>query len=360
MYGNISKYISELLYRHDCVIVPGFGGFVARHVPAGIFNSGGLISPPAKSVLFNKNLQNNDGLLANHIMEKHLLSYTEANKCIADFVSKSFFMLDSSKRLELENIGILYVDTEKNIQFEPEVNVNYLIESFGLSPVFAQPLLSTETPKPIETAFKDRLVVAEQQPVKKQKNYKRIAAIVIGAQLLLAGFIISTQTAQLSNTAWANLNPFAKSIEAKYSATAKKQKFTKYIPTMRELLLPDANGYASLRLNENSEAAIVVNIEAKAVTTDKTSVKKHSWVKKSNLSLSGNFQIVLGCFALEENALRHINTLHTRNIAAVLNGVNKTGMHVVSAGTYTNLDQAREALNRIRQNYPHAWLMIGK
>ena len=358
MYNNIIKYISELLYKHDCVIVPGFGGFVARHVPAGIFNSGGLITPPAKSVLFNKNLQNNDGLLANHIMEKHLLSYTEANKCIQDFVSKSYFQLDSTKRLELENIGIMYIDAEKNIQFESEANVNYLIESFGLSPVFAQPLM-TEIAPSVETKFKDRVMATEQVPEKKRKNYKRIAAIVIGAQLLLAGLIVSTQTAQLGNTSWANLNPFSKKVEAKYTAV-KKHNVLKYVPEMKELLFPDANGYATLRLSEDASASVVVNIEAKPEITDKTTVKKHTILKKSNLSLSGNYQIVLGCFTLEENALRHLKTLHSRNITAALNGLNKTGMHVVSGGAYTNLDEARQALINIRKNYPHAWLMIGR
>ena len=225
MYNDITKYISELLYLHDCVIVQGFGGFVARHAPAGIFNSGSLISPPAKSVLFNRNLQNNDGLLANYIMEKHLFSYNEANKCIVDFVSKSMFLLDSVKRIELENIGILYVDAEKNIQFEPEANVNYLIESFGLPSVFAQPIFINNTPEPTESVFKDRIIATEQkQPIKKQKKYTRLFAIAIGTQVLLAVFFISTQKTKLGNTAWASFNFFDKSDTAKYTVKAEKQK----------------------------------------------------------------------------------------------------------------------------------------
>jgi hypothetical protein len=54
---NISKHISELLYFHDCVIVPGFGGLVANHITAVYDEEKNMFSPPAKEIVFNTNLK---------------------------------------------------------------------------------------------------------------------------------------------------------------------------------------------------------------------------------------------------------------------------------------------------------------
>jgi len=63
---KIEQHIFELLFQHDCVILSDFGGFVANYVSAKVDNSTQRIFPPAKTVIFNKYLSNNDGLLAHN------------------------------------------------------------------------------------------------------------------------------------------------------------------------------------------------------------------------------------------------------------------------------------------------------
>ncbi|MFL5754147.1 MAG: SPOR domain-containing protein [Bacteroidia bacterium] len=356
MNKQVSVYISELLYRNDCVIVSGFGGFVARHVPASLLNSGSLLTPPAKSVLFNKNLKSNDGLLANYIMDKQQLSYSEANRIIQVFAQECSQHLEMHYRLELENIGVLYLDGEKNIQFEPLADINYLIGSFGLSPLFAQPLQIEEPLKPVET--EDRKPVIEERPQLplsvKKRNYRRIAALAVGLPLLLTALLFTTQTAPLKNTVFANLNPFGTKTEAKYRPLEYKKKAIDFTSEKTMELHPDANGYGSFKVSDNS-GYIIVNI-CDTVTTDKTFVKKHVYAE-SNTAFSGKFQVVLGCFSIEDNAQRLVNTLHSRNIHAAISGTTKKGLHIVSAGGFKNIDSARALLQQVRQNYPSAWLM---
>ena len=45
---EITKYIQELLFVHDCVILPGFGGFVANYRPAKIDENQQIVHPPSK------------------------------------------------------------------------------------------------------------------------------------------------------------------------------------------------------------------------------------------------------------------------------------------------------------------------
>ena len=69
MKRSIDYYINELLYIHDCVIIPGFGGFVGNHISAKLNKASKTLTPPSKQILFNENLKTNDGLLINYILE---------------------------------------------------------------------------------------------------------------------------------------------------------------------------------------------------------------------------------------------------------------------------------------------------
>ena len=51
MNKTVAHYISELLFLHDCVIVPDFGGFVGNKKPAQLNRSAGLLTPPSKQIL---------------------------------------------------------------------------------------------------------------------------------------------------------------------------------------------------------------------------------------------------------------------------------------------------------------------
>ena len=152
---KLEQYISELLYNHDCVIVPGLGGFVANYKPATIQPIQNTFSPPSKSISFNKNLNNNDGLLANLIAQKEVVSFDVATKNIEDVVVEINQDLKLKKRITIQNIGDLFLNTENKIQFEPQNNINYLLGSYGL-PVFQkQPIVRTTIEDKITKEFVD-------------------------------------------------------------------------------------------------------------------------------------------------------------------------------------------------------------
>ena len=65
---NFENHISELLYRHQCVVVPGFGAFLTEETSAKIDQNNNVFYAPKKLISFNANLRNNDGLLANKII----------------------------------------------------------------------------------------------------------------------------------------------------------------------------------------------------------------------------------------------------------------------------------------------------
>jgi hypothetical protein len=75
---KLEKYIDQLLFRYQCVTVPGFGAFLTETQSTQWIESTNTFSPPKKLLSFNSNIKNNDGLLANHIATTEKITYETA------------------------------------------------------------------------------------------------------------------------------------------------------------------------------------------------------------------------------------------------------------------------------------------
>lgn len=153
---KVDAHISELLYDHNCVIIPNFGGFLANYSSAKIHPVLHQFTPPSKHIVFNKNLKNNDGLLANQIAASENIQYTAALEQINSFVNDINASLKKGEKIKIDTIGVLSLDVERNIQFK-QSTTNFLNEAFGLdefqSPAINQGTLS----KKIEIGLKKEL-----------------------------------------------------------------------------------------------------------------------------------------------------------------------------------------------------------
>lgn len=175
---DISKHISELLYSYDCVMVPGFGGFICNYRPADIHPVLNSISPPAKAISFNKNLTGNDGLLANYISEKKNISYDTATALISGWVSASLSLLNNHDTLKLSGIGEFSINIEGNLQFTPYTDVNYLKSSYGLKTIHALPV-AHQKEFSLPTATEEKKPVKTRTFKKRSRPWARIAALVL-------------------------------------------------------------------------------------------------------------------------------------------------------------------------------------
>ncbi len=132
---TIEQLLGDLLLRHNCVIVPSFGGFVAKQVSARVDFKSGKMYPPSKSLLFNKQLINNDGLLINAYSVANDVSFDQASEAVDSKVREWHMGLKTGERVEIDRIGYLFYDAEKNLCFEQDRFANLLLESFGLGQV---------------------------------------------------------------------------------------------------------------------------------------------------------------------------------------------------------------------------------
>lgn len=350
-FTQITQLVAELLYKHDCVIIPNFGGFVARQYSAGFSKGNNLLYPPNKHVLFNKNLVHNDGLLSTALMDKNQLTVSEADKQIQDYKNYIQSLLQAKKRFELENIGLLYIDAESNLRFEAKANINFLLDTFGLEPVMTSELV-IEPEKPIVTPqFEDRKPVTEPAVAVRKKSYTKMVALTLAIPFFLLFLFVAVQLQPLKPIIESSVNPFY-SPEKTYIPHNIKQESLVFINELKpEGLIVDANGYATFKLVETGKVIIANTNETS------TSIKTNNVVEHSPKSFAGKYQVVMGCFGVESNARRLVKELNKKQIRAGISGVNQKGLHVVSCGGFDSKEDANSMLTTVKADYPNAWIM---
>jgi nucleoid DNA-binding protein len=171
---KIGKYISELLYDHDSVILPGFGEFYTKYNPARFVQEEGRIEAPSKTIAYNADKKHGDTPLVAHLCEQQHMHEEQVSKYLTDYVTEIFELMANGNKVELEKIGIFSFDQDGSVNFDPDNTVNYLDETSGLGAVSAPPHKSPEQPpladEPETKPIKDTYPVEEPAPADIDKS----------------------------------------------------------------------------------------------------------------------------------------------------------------------------------------------
>ena len=116
---DFERHITKLLLSNDCVIVPGFGGFMAHHMEARYDAESHLFYPPHRTLGFNPQLTMNDSLLVQSFIEVYDISYPEALTRIEEDVNELKHILDTEGEYEMSGLGTLVINREGKYEFTP-------------------------------------------------------------------------------------------------------------------------------------------------------------------------------------------------------------------------------------------------
>lgn len=128
---ELLAFIKELLLLNDCVIIPGFGGFVSNYKPAGLHTA--RFTPPAKTVSFNRKLNFSDGLFINYIADKEGVNYFLASRKLNILVEEMNYRLTDGEEILIPEIGTLRYDDHENLIFTPKITCNLNPDAYGLA-----------------------------------------------------------------------------------------------------------------------------------------------------------------------------------------------------------------------------------
>ena len=168
---KIAYYIADLLFEHECIVIPGLGGFISKEHPASVHPVKHQFKPPYKEIVFNPHLRANDGMLLNFIAQQEQLSYGDAKQKLDRFVLKCLEELGNGRRITFRNIGFIQYDEHRQIIFQADENQNYLGSSFGLTG-FVSPAIKRE-------GFQERLEKTIQQ--QREEKQRPITSAEAGA-----------------------------------------------------------------------------------------------------------------------------------------------------------------------------------
>ena len=189
--ASVAEYIKQLLYEHDCVVVPEFGGFLAPFHPAGVYG-GGQLMPAHKRLVFNEVLQFDDGLLISSLARGEGRSREEALLKIRSFTLHVRSELRHRKSYVLEGMGLFTLSDEDRLQFRPDPGLNFFGDSFGLpvfEPLYVRGRVETkaETAPPAPPAAVEVPVAAAAvvRPLRPWWQQTGVAAGLAGALLCL-------------------------------------------------------------------------------------------------------------------------------------------------------------------------------
>ncbi|MBD3581626.1 HU domain-containing protein [Flavobacterium selenitireducens] len=307
---KIEHYISQLLYRYQCVTVPGFGAFLTDYQSAQLHESSSAFYPPKKLVSFNSHLKNNDGLLANHIALSEKTSYEIAVDAIQNEVSIWKNILEVNGRFTLKNIGELSLNSEKNVVFYPTDNVNYLTEAFGLSS-FVSPAVKREEYKKEVEVLEEKAPIAFTPEARERRPYFKYAAVFVIA-MGLSGF--------------GGYHLYNSQIE-------------------RETLMVETQVQQQVQ-DKIQEATFFIDAPLPAVTLA---------VKEDKL----RYHIVAGVFRSPENADKATSQLKKLGFKSRRIPQNRHGLFPVLYGSFATKQEAIGTMNEIRKTKDsQAWLLI--
>jgi hypothetical protein len=307
---QLEIYISDLLYRYDCVIVPQFGAFLTHRVSAKLNETTHSFYPPKKALSFNEQLQTNDGLLANYIAEVEKVPYLVAVEKIAKQVKAIKSYLIEGETIELNNIGDLLLNEEGNINFEPSHHINYLTDAFGLSQ-FKTTQVTREVHKEIVEAVEKVIPIAITPEKRKSRPYLKYAAL---------GFIFLTVGGLVASNYYGD-----------------------QIDNHNQIAQEEANEQLDAKVQE---ATFVITSPLPAATLQ---------VEK----MTGNYHIVAGAFRIEANSIKKVQQLKDKGFKARKIGVNRYGLHEVVYSSHTDRVEALQALKTIKRTHNReAWLLV--
>lgn len=335
---TLSKQISSLLFEHDCVIVPGLGGFITNYKPATIHPQHHTFYPPSKQVSFNTALTGNDGILISALAQTLGVDFSEAKKIIDQKVHSVRVSLLKGQKVEFDEIGYLVANRENHIEFHSYNKVNYLGEAYGLTRFDFNPVNRTNDS-------------ALHRPVVRQTM--RWAAVLLPIAAVALWATLNTGTVNKLYQDYASLIPSAREVSSTPSAPVKNTVTVNHTTT-KESPVNDRSSTPALSGNATSKTLPSTKEVASPASKGENVAESMAVAETAGTT----YHIIAGAFSVPENAAKLVEQLKSNGYNASVIGQNRRKLHMVSIGSFSDKNMAGTRMSELHRNgFPSAWLL---
>ncbi|MGM0666769.1 MAG: HU family DNA-binding protein [Bacteroidota bacterium] len=349
---DLNPFIKELLFSNDCVILPDFGGFIGNYTPARIDRESHTFYPPVKSISFNSKLSHNDGLLIGKISQKKDIAYPDARRIVEDYVEGLRARLKKGERVHLDDIGHFQLNGEGSIQFEPENNVNFLLDSYGLTPFTREPVEDYDISRAISSSReRDHIVTANRR--------RMVWRAAVALPFVLALVIVPLKTDLFR--AEAGMNPLAK-VEFEEIRSAQDALFSQMPATAQgDAGLVEPAQDEKLSGQEEPDPGETLSGQEEPDPGETLSGQEEPDPgetlsgQETAVTVQARYYLVVGSFLDAANADRHFNELADSGYDPELVKADN-GYYRVSVSSWVSLDKAKEEHRRLTARFPGVWI----
>ena len=322
---NLVQHIESLIIKHECVIVPGLGGFLTYRDKALVRNN--RLYAPTQRIRFNSLLTYHDGLLAEAYMQDRHISYTEALEAIRTDVERITTSLKAGNTFLLGRIGSL-TQIDGNIVLRDN-DCKFLPENIGL-PVVQLKRLATA--QPINT-------ITINIPQTSTNVVRYVASIAI---IFLITLFIPNPTGNNSQRASLSFDS---------------------LRNIKCIEISDENVVNSEECVEISDKNVECNDKSieyndKSVEISEMSIDNNSSLLTPHSSLE-KYHLIIASLTSREDAEEYIAN-HTQFDRTRLQIIECKGKYRISAAGFNKYKEALEYADSIRDNIPvakKAWIL---
>lgn len=321
---EINNFIKEILYNEDKVALSGIGSFVVEYKSADIDETDTNkvnISPPKRIVHFDNYLKEDDNKLSNFLISYAEASENESKEVLQNFLTDCNQRLENGEKIYFDEIGNLYLDDNKEVQLERDIQSNFLQEAFALADV--------ETTEIAQE--KEKTVI-----VKKKRNKALlipVALLILIVAAIAVKFIFFPDLDLFSNRLANNTNN---------TNNVNNTEINNNNTNKNENLVIDEDSI--LIDNTNNE---IVDNNTTENNTDNTTIDNND----TNIlpPKKGDFYIIAGSFTNKSGAETVYKELKKQGLSPDI--LNKDKYYRVSIGQFDNEAQANAEVKRLKKKH---------
>ncbi|MGM9802623.1 MAG: hypothetical protein ACI308_00440 [Muribaculaceae bacterium] len=339
----MALHIDYLLSAHDCVIVPGWGAFLAQRACALSVEDSDVIRCPRRAITFNSSVNSNDGLLVNSLIRREGLSYDAAVKEVNDYVTALYKQVQYEGSVSIGRLG-MFKKVEEVIVFEPYYRADAFDSYFGLVDLKIKTLSQLLNDK----MQQDAADVAEDEP---SDNYvrednvlwiysKRVIQVAASVILLIgACVLLSTPLVFEDSVDYAGINT---AVEIKQN----------------EQPMPlNEDGVLAIRLPQCAMQELVErNQDIPEAKAENISVEQQSEPHEIEFEIphnaQGNYYLIVASLDSQEQALKFISK-HSGDLR-ILERDGRFRVYAAQSNSVKILNKAKRVL---ANQYPDAWVL---
>lgn len=210
MMFSIIEHIEYLVTLHDCVVVPGWGAFIANYNASSFDAEAGLMSRPRRFIGFNASVSHNDGLLAQSLVRREGIHYNEAMKFIADSVTTFRQQLAMDCEVSMGRLGYFRRNEGRFIEFVPFYHSDGTDQFFGLNDMEIKDVTTLEH----EIALADKTAAVAAIVPKERSLFIRKASRIAASVVVLIGLGVVLSTPMIVNRDHHNMASMAPEVSA--------------------------------------------------------------------------------------------------------------------------------------------------